>query len=78
MRDSSAVGAAAAVAPRPPVVTILGDSITAGFGLPAAEALPAQLQRALAARGVRDQMVIATKVRVAVSLRRGEALMRRG
>jgi acyl-CoA thioesterase-1 len=29
------------------VVTILGDSITAGFGLPAAQALPAQLQLAL-------------------------------
>ena len=30
------------------VVTILGDSITAGLGLPAAAALPAQLQAALA------------------------------
>ncbi|MFI4975914.1 MAG: arylesterase [Caulobacterales bacterium] len=29
------------------VVTILGDSITAGLGLPAAQALPAQLQAAL-------------------------------
>src|SRR5215212_9623328 len=29
------------------VVTILGDSITAGFGLPAAQALPAQLEAAL-------------------------------
>src|SRR4051812_42417838 len=29
------------------VVTILGDSITAGLGLPAAESLPAQLQIAL-------------------------------
>ncbi|HEY2661702.1 MAG TPA: arylesterase [Caulobacteraceae bacterium] len=27
----------------PPVVTLLGDSITAGLGLPAADALPAQL-----------------------------------
>jgi acyl-CoA thioesterase-1 len=34
-----------------PVVTILGDSITAGYGLPAAQALPAQLQRALARLG---------------------------
>lgn len=42
----------AAPAPTPPVVTILGDSITAGLGLPAADALPAQLQAALAARGV--------------------------
>ncbi|HTX49980.1 MAG TPA: hypothetical protein VME40_11390, partial [Caulobacteraceae bacterium] len=35
----------------PPVVTILGDSITAGYGLPASQALPAQLQRALARIG---------------------------
>jgi acyl-CoA thioesterase-1 len=35
-------------APRRQVVTILGDSITAGLGLPAAAALPAQLQAALA------------------------------
>ncbi len=32
----------------PPVVTILGDSITAGYGLSAGEALPVQLQGALA------------------------------
>ena len=37
----------------PPVVTLLGDSITAGLGLPAAEALPAQLQAALERLGVR-------------------------
>jgi acyl-CoA thioesterase-1 len=29
-----------------------GDSLTAGYGLPAKEAFPAQLQRALAAKGV--------------------------
>jgi acyl-CoA thioesterase-1 len=34
-----------------PVVTMLGDSITAGYGLPAADALPAQLEAALAASG---------------------------
>jgi acyl-CoA thioesterase-1 len=33
------------------VVTILGDSITAGLGLPASEALPARLEAALAAAG---------------------------
>ena len=43
------VGAAPNAAP---VVTVLGDSIAAGYGLPAAEALPAQLQAALARRGV--------------------------
>jgi acyl-CoA thioesterase-1 len=42
---------ARAAAPKPPVVTILGDSITAGLGLSAAEALPARLQAALAAIG---------------------------
>ena len=36
-----------------PVVTLLGDSITAGLGLPARDALPARLQEALARRGVR-------------------------
>ncbi len=35
-----------------PVVTLVGDSITAGLGLPAAEALPAQLQAALTRAGV--------------------------
>jgi len=42
----------AAAAPKPPVVTVLGDSITAGLGLAAGDALPAQLQRALAGLGV--------------------------
>ena len=37
-------------------MTILGDSITAGLGLPAAEALPAQLQAALARLGVRARV----------------------
>jgi acyl-CoA thioesterase-1 len=36
----------------PKVVTILGDSITAGLGLPAADALPAQLHLALSRLGV--------------------------
>jgi acyl-CoA thioesterase-1 len=35
-----------------PVITMLGDSITAGYGLPAAAALPARLQAALARVGV--------------------------
>lgn len=41
-----------ALAARGKVVTILGDSITAGLGLPAAQALPAQLHQALNRRGV--------------------------
>jgi acyl-CoA thioesterase-1 len=36
---------------RPRIVTVLGDSITAGYGLPSSAALPAQLQTALARRG---------------------------
>jgi acyl-CoA thioesterase-1 len=41
-----------AAAARTKVVTVLGDSITAGYGLPAAAALPAQLQLALRRLGV--------------------------
>jgi len=41
-----------AAAPKPPIVTVLGDSITAGLGLAARDAVPAQLQAALARRGV--------------------------
>ena len=50
-------GAAASVVATPafaraaPVVTLLGDSITAGYGLPAAAALPARLQAALGKLG---------------------------
>jgi len=44
--------AAPALAQRPKVVTLLGDSITAGYGLPAAQALPNQLQLALKKLGV--------------------------
>jgi len=39
-------------APKPAIVTILGDSITAGLGLPARDAMPAQLQSALRTMGV--------------------------
>jgi acyl-CoA thioesterase-1 len=42
-----ALTAAPAFAAQPKVVTMLGDSITAGFGLPASVALPAQLQAEL-------------------------------
>ena len=39
-------------AARPPVVTVLGDSISSGLGLPAGAAMPAQLQAALTRMGV--------------------------
>ena len=54
---------AAAAAPEatpggPPIrLLVLGDSLTAGFGLPWAQAFPAQLERALRTRG-RDVTVI--------------------
>ncbi|OHB32109.1 MAG: arylesterase [Phenylobacterium sp. RIFCSPHIGHO2_01_FULL_69_31] len=48
--------AAPAVAAPPRVVTVLGDSITAGFGLPAAQAVPAQLQLALRKLGLAVQV----------------------
>jgi len=41
-----------AAAPKAPVVTVLGDSITAGLGLSARDAMPAQLQAALGRLGV--------------------------
>ena len=47
-----AVLPAAALAVRGKVVTVLGDSITAGLGLPAQAALPAQLHIALERLGV--------------------------
>jgi len=41
----------AAPADRPIRIVALGDSLTAGLGLPAAEAFPAKIQRALIAKG---------------------------
>ena len=40
-------------APSPPVVTLLGDSISAGYGLRATEALPVRLEQALVDLGRR-------------------------
>jgi acyl-CoA thioesterase-1 len=42
----------AAGTPPDKIVTMLGDSITAGYGLPAADALPAQLEKTLKAMGL--------------------------
>jgi len=49
---ASQIAATPAVPPKSPVVTVLGDSITAGLGLPAQSAMPAQLQAALTRRNV--------------------------
>jgi acyl-CoA thioesterase-1 len=48
----SCLAGPAVAQPRSPVVTVFGDSITAGLGLPAAQAMPAQLQAVLQRRGV--------------------------
>ena len=48
----SLVLVAGAAEAKVPVVTILGDSLTAGYGLQAKDAIPAQLQIALKAIGV--------------------------
>lgn len=45
------LAAAPAAAQGPPEVAILGDSITAGYGLPRSQALPAQLEAELARLG---------------------------
>ena len=59
--DAPEAPAAPSASPRPTadssgapekVVTLLGDSITAGFGLPSAEALPVRLEEALRAKGL--------------------------
>jgi len=56
---ASQLAATPAIPPHSPVVTMLGDSITAGLGLPAREAMPAQLQAAL------TRMNVFAKVRAA-------------
>ena len=48
---SPTLATSATVAGRAPVVTLLGDSVTAGYGLPSARALPTRLQAALARLG---------------------------
>lgn len=51
-----AAGSALAAPPRTKIVTVLGDSITAGYGLAAKSALPYQLQLALTKLGVAAQV----------------------
>ncbi len=52
LASSFVLAAGPAFAARPKVITVLGDSITAGYGLPARAALPAQLSAALTRMGV--------------------------
>ena len=49
--------AAAAASAAPPVVVAFGDSITEGYGVERGQDYPAQLERALAAKGVKIKMV---------------------
>ncbi|MFT0879727.1 arylesterase [Rhodopseudomonas sp. G2_2311] len=49
--------ARAETAAKPLKVVVLGDSLTAGYGLPAADAFPAKLQKALKAKGIDTEMV---------------------
>lgn len=69
-------GAAEAAPPPAAAVLVLGDSITAGFGLPPAQSVPARLQARLAAAG-RPVAVLAAGVfgdTAAGGLRRVETL----
>src|SRR4051794_27070953 len=47
----------AAARSAPLKVVVLGDSLTAGLGVPAAAAFPARLQRALKSKGIETEMV---------------------
>ena len=49
--------AAAVAADRPVKIVALGDSLTAGLGLSAADAFPAKLEKALKAKGVAVEIV---------------------
>ena len=42
---------------RAPVILAFGDSLTAGFGLPAGQSFPEQLEQALHARGIEARVV---------------------
>ncbi|HTT79555.1 MAG TPA: arylesterase [Stellaceae bacterium] len=53
----TAAGPGAAAAARVPVILAFGDSLTAGLGLPADDAFPAQLQARLAALGVKARVI---------------------
>ena len=51
-------GTALAQTPAKPIkMVVLGDSLSAGFGLPSTAAFPARLQKALEAKGIRVDMI---------------------
>ena len=51
-----AQGSAIAMA-KPVKMVVLGDSLSAGYGLPAAAAFPVRLQKALVAKGIKVDMI---------------------
>jgi acyl-CoA thioesterase-1 len=53
------IGAPAQAAAHTPTIVMLGDSVTAGYGLAAADALPVRLQAALAQHGVQAKVIAA-------------------
>lgn len=52
-----ALASPAAAQDRPVKIVALGDLLTAGFGLPAGDAFPVKLQRALKAKGIEVEIV---------------------
>ncbi len=54
--------AAALAADRPVKIVALGDSLTAGFGVSAANAFPAKLEKALKAKGLAVEIVNAGRL----------------
>ena len=52
MAALAALGSVATAADKPLQIVALGDSLTAGLGLPEQDAFPAKLQKALAAKGI--------------------------
>jgi acyl-CoA thioesterase I len=54
---AAVVNGSAGAAERPVNIVALGDSLTAGYGLPVNEAFPVQLQHALGARGLAANVV---------------------
>jgi acyl-CoA thioesterase-1 len=58
LMTGTAFAQAPAAAPAKPIkMVVLGDSLSAGFGLPAAAAFPARLQKSLESKGIKVDMV---------------------
>jgi acyl-CoA thioesterase-1 len=54
---ASAQGPAPATEAKPVKMVVLGDSLSAGYGLPAAAAFPPRLQKALETKGIKVDMI---------------------